>query len=194
MGRRDFSLRLRGEEKYHRPDMVILPVGSASASDWERERTAGTLTGTSDAVASRIAQGGLGGGATVADSGRAARPREQASQSDSFAPRVSAEAFVAEQLATVLEVELTAKGRNRLDEILAGWKTAVARGRFVRVRYYCPPRRCPTSNAPCSGPELAARSTPSSCPGLPQRGTLARCSPCLSSEEVGRIPTPWRLK
>jgi hypothetical protein len=137
MGRRDFSLRLRGEEKYHRPDMVILPVGSASASDWERERTAATLAGASDAVASRIAPGGLGGGATAADSGRAARPREQASQSDSFAPRVSAEAFVAEQLATVLEVELTAKGRNRLDEILAGWKTAVARGRFSRVRYYC---------------------------------------------------------
>jgi hypothetical protein len=38
---------------------------------------------------------------------------------------------------TPIEVELTAKGRNRLDEIVAGWKLAVERGRFATVRYLC---------------------------------------------------------
>jgi hypothetical protein len=114
MGRRDFSIRLGGEEKYHRPDMVILPIGSVSGSDRGREGTAGTLAGTSDAVAGRIVQGGLGGGATAADSGREA-----------------------EQLATVLEVEMTAKGKTRLDEIVTGWAAAVDQGRFARVRYFC---------------------------------------------------------
>jgi hypothetical protein len=66
MGERDFSIRLRGEEKYHRPDLIVLG-----------------------------------------------------------------------EPPTVIEVELTAKGRNRLDEILTGWKTAVEKGRFARVRYYC---------------------------------------------------------
>jgi hypothetical protein len=34
-------------------------------------------------------------------------------------------------------VELTVKSKARLDEIVSSWKTAVQRGRFPRVRYYC---------------------------------------------------------
>jgi hypothetical protein len=66
MGRRDFSIRLRGEEKYHRPDLIA--IGKPPS---------------------------------------------------------------------IIEVELTAKGKARLDEIIAGWKMAVERGRFAGVRYYC---------------------------------------------------------
>jgi hypothetical protein len=72
MGERVFSIRLSGEEKYHRPDMVI--VGE---------------------------------------------------------PPV------------VLEVELTAKGRVRLDEIVTSWSAAVDDGRFGAVRYLCSPEALP---------------------------------------------------
>lgn len=44
---------------------------------------------------------------------------------------------------TAIEVELTAKGRNRLDEIVVGWKLAVERGRFAAVRYLCSPQALP---------------------------------------------------
>jgi hypothetical protein len=37
----------------------------------------------------------------------------------------------------IVEVELTAKGKARLDEIVSGWAAAVDRGRFARVRYFC---------------------------------------------------------
>lgn len=66
MGRRDFSIRLRGEDKHHRPDMIALG-----------------------------------------------------------------------EPPSIIEVELTPKGKARLDEIITGWKTAVARGRFAGIRYYC---------------------------------------------------------
>jgi hypothetical protein len=39
-----------------------------------------------------------------------------------------------------IEVELTAKGATRLDQILAGWVAAVDQGRFARVLYHCSPQ------------------------------------------------------
>lgn len=39
-----------------------------------------------------------------------------------------------------IEVELTAKGAARLDQILRAWRLAVAEGRLSRVVYLCPPR------------------------------------------------------
>lgn len=39
-----------------------------------------------------------------------------------------------------IEVELTAKGRARLDELLRAWRWAVAERRLRRVTYLCPPR------------------------------------------------------
>lgn len=38
-----------------------------------------------------------------------------------------------------IEVELTAKGSERLDLLMRSWRRAVARGRFSRVVYRCPP-------------------------------------------------------
>jgi len=39
-----------------------------------------------------------------------------------------------------IEVELTAKGQARLDELLRGWRWAIAERRFSRVHYRCGPR------------------------------------------------------
>jgi hypothetical protein len=39
-----------------------------------------------------------------------------------------------------IEVELTAKGQARLDELLRGWRWPVAKQRLRRVVYRCPPR------------------------------------------------------
>jgi hypothetical protein len=39
-----------------------------------------------------------------------------------------------------IEVELTAKGQARLDELLRAWRWPVAEGRLSRVVYRCPPR------------------------------------------------------
>jgi hypothetical protein len=39
-----------------------------------------------------------------------------------------------------IEVELTAKGQARLDELLRGWRWAVAERRLSSVTYRCPPR------------------------------------------------------
>jgi len=39
-----------------------------------------------------------------------------------------------------IEVELTAKGQARLDELLRAWRWAVAERRLKRVVYLCPPR------------------------------------------------------
>lgn len=39
-----------------------------------------------------------------------------------------------------IEVELSAKGSSRLDELLRAWRWAVSRGRLARVAYRCPPR------------------------------------------------------
>jgi hypothetical protein len=38
---------------------------------------------------------------------------------------------------TAIEVELSPKGSARLDQIVAGWREAVCRGRFARVLYLC---------------------------------------------------------
>jgi hypothetical protein len=38
-----------------------------------------------------------------------------------------------------IEVELTAKGARRLDELLRAWRRVVGRGRIGRVTYRCPP-------------------------------------------------------
>jgi hypothetical protein len=42
-----------------------------------------------------------------------------------------------------IEVELSDKSNRRLDEILKGWRWAVAEKRFSRVRYLCSPRALP---------------------------------------------------
>lgn len=39
-----------------------------------------------------------------------------------------------------IEVELTAKGKDRLDELLRAWRWAVGEQRLSRVTYRCPPR------------------------------------------------------
>lgn len=39
-----------------------------------------------------------------------------------------------------IEVELTAKGQARLDQLLRAWRRAVAERRLARVVYHCPPR------------------------------------------------------
>jgi hypothetical protein len=39
-----------------------------------------------------------------------------------------------------IEVELSAKGSSRLDELLRAWRWAVAEKRLARVAYRCPPR------------------------------------------------------
>lgn len=39
-----------------------------------------------------------------------------------------------------IEVELTAKGQARLDQLLRAWRRAVAEKRLSRVRYLCPPQ------------------------------------------------------
>ena len=39
-----------------------------------------------------------------------------------------------------VEIELTAKGQARLDELLRGWRWPVAEHRLRRVVYRCPPR------------------------------------------------------
>lgn len=43
------------------------------------------------------------------------------------------------ELPEAIEVELTAKGRNRLDELLRAWRFAVSERRLKRVVYRCPP-------------------------------------------------------
>ena len=39
----------------------------------------------------------------------------------------------------IVELELTVKGNERLDQILTGWKVSVESGRFARARYFCAP-------------------------------------------------------
>ena len=51
-----------------------------------------------------------------------------------------------------IEVELTAKGQARLDELLRAWRWAVAEQRLRRVVYRCPPRIRPSSSGRSSAP------------------------------------------
>lgn len=51
---------------------------------------------------------------------------------------------VLDDLPEAIEVELSDKSNRRLDEILKGWRWAVAEKRFSRVRYLCSPRALPS--------------------------------------------------
>ncbi len=64
-----------------------------------------------------------------------------------------------------IEVELTAKGRVRLDQIVAAWKAAVLAGRFAAVLYRCSSEALP----------YVERSSASK----PRRRSTSRC--CLAS-------------
>ncbi len=81
------------------------------------------------------------------------------------------------ELPTVIEVELTAKGRNRLDEIVSGWKAAVERGRFASVRYFCTKKALPYVKRSVERADAGAEVTVEALPdetSLPLRSTPER--------------------
>lgn len=113
-GKRVHSIRLR--TRFHRPDLVILPADSSSASDWGPAWPSNSRT-----------QGG--------------QRRERTGVREQDGSTEDAEVRRATRVIQpiAVEVELTRKAQGRLEEIVRLWRRAVDEDRFQGVHYYCAP-------------------------------------------------------
>lgn len=115
-GKRVFSAECRSR-RYHRPDLVIMPPDSPSASDWGAAWPSSSRT-----------QGGQRGERTSV--------REQDGSTEDAEMRRATRLIQP----IAVEVELTDKSARRLDQLLRAWRRSLAIGQFACVRYLCSPR------------------------------------------------------
>lgn len=154
-GRRIFSAEFRSG-RFHRPDLVILPVAvehaPAQAEEKRLVQTEGTSSWSVDRPQARGRAGPSSARTQDAALGGAKRKSEDAAMRS--VPRASSgRGGSADQLPMrsipgaskpiAVEVELTDKSARRLDAILRAWRRALGREQFGRVLYLCSARALP---------------------------------------------------